>query len=60
VLFTANDAYLRGFEIHIPSDCCAAVNKSRHTDALGQMRRTLKANTTESAQINLEQLLADK
>jgi nicotinamidase-related amidase len=60
VLFTANDAYLRGFEIHIPSDCCAAINKSRHTDALGQMRRTLKANTAESARIDLEQLLGDK
>ena len=59
VLFTANDAYLRGFEIHIPSDCCAAINKSRHTDALGQMRRTLKAATAESVRIDLEQLLGD-
>jgi nicotinamidase-related amidase len=59
VLFTANDAYLRGFEIHIPSDCCAAINKSRHTGALGQMRRTLKAATAESARIDLEQLLVD-
>jgi nicotinamidase-related amidase len=59
VLFTANDAYLRGFEIHIPSDCCAAINKSRHADALSQMRRTLKANTAESGRIDLEQLLDD-
>lgn len=57
VSFTANDAYLRGFEIHVPADCCAAVTKSRHTDALGQMRRTLKANTTDSLQIDFEQLL---
>ena len=57
VSFTANDAYLRGFEIHVPADCCAAVNKSRHMDALGQMRRTLKANTTDSLRIDFEQLL---
>ena len=54
VSFTANDAYLRGFEIHVPADCCAAVTKSRHTDALGQMRRTLKANTTDSSRIDFD------
>lgn len=58
-LFTANDAYLCGFEIHVPSGCCAAINKSRHTNALGQMRRTLKANTAESGQIDLERLLVN-
>jgi len=56
VLFIANDAYLRGFEILVPADCCAAVAKHRHLGALGQMRRTLKADTTASAQIELEQL----
>ena len=59
VSFTANDGYLRGFEIHVPADCCAAVNKSRHTDALGQMRRTLKANTTDSLRIDFEQLFEE-
>lgn len=57
VLFTANDGYLRGREIFVPSDCCAAVAKHRHMDALGQMRRTLKADTTASLQIDFEQLL---
>jgi nicotinamidase-related amidase len=52
VLFTANDGYLRGFEILIPSDCCAAITKQRHIDALAQMRKTLKARTTASAQIS--------
>jgi nicotinamidase-related amidase len=56
VLFTANDGHLRGFEILVPSDCCAAIAKHRHTEALGQMRRTLKADTTASAQIDFEQL----
>lgn len=57
VLFTANDAYLRGLEIFVPADCCAALAKRRHTDALGQMRRTLKANTMISTQIDFERLL---
>lgn len=56
VLFTANDAYLRGFEILVPADCCAAVAKHRHIGALGQMRRTLKADTRASVQIDLEKL----
>ncbi|PTR17033.1 MULTISPECIES: isochorismatase family cysteine hydrolase [unclassified Nitrosospira] len=57
VLFTANDAYLRGFEILVPSDCSAAMTNSRHTTALGQMRRTLKAATIESTRIDFKKLL---
>lgn len=57
VLFTANDGYLRGLEVFVPADCCAALAKRRHTDALGQMRRTLKANTVASGQIDFDRLL---
>jgi nicotinamidase-related amidase len=57
VLFTANDGYLRGLEIFVPADCCTALAKYRHRDALGQMRRTLKANTTASIQMDFAQLL---
>jgi nicotinamidase-related amidase len=57
VLFTANDAYLRGFEIIVPADCSAAVTTSRHATALGQMRRTLKATTIDSTRIDIEKLL---
>lgn len=57
VLFTANDGYLRGLEIFVPADCCAALAKRRHTEALGQMRRTLKANTMTSIEIDFERLL---
>jgi nicotinamidase-related amidase len=57
VLFTANDAYLRGFEIIVPADCSAAVTASRHATALGQMRRTLKAATTDSTRIDFKELL---
>jgi nicotinamidase-related amidase len=57
VLFTANDAYLRGFEILVPSNCSASMTNSRHTTALRQMRRTLKASTIESTRIDFKKLL---
>jgi nicotinamidase-related amidase len=60
VLFTANDGYLRGFKILVPEDCSAAVSKNRHFSALGQMRRTVKACTDASVQIDFEQLLGKK
>jgi nicotinamidase-related amidase len=57
VLFTANDAYLRDFEISVPEDCAAALSGRRHAYALGQMRNTLHADTNASHQIDFERLL---
>lgn len=57
VSFTANDGYLRGFHIVVPDDCCAASSRQRHTAALRQMRRTLKAATASSTHVQFEQLL---
>jgi nicotinamidase-related amidase len=57
VLFTANDGYLRNRRILVPADCCAALSRNRHTDALGQMRRTVKADTTPSGEFDFEQLM---
>jgi nicotinamidase-related amidase len=57
VLFTANDGYLRNRKILVPADCCAALSESRHAGALGQMRRTVKADTTSSREIDFEQLI---
>ncbi|HET7060830.1 MAG TPA: isochorismatase family cysteine hydrolase [Nitrosospira sp.] len=57
VSFTANDAYLRGYEILVPEDCSAAISQSRHSGALQQMRNTLKARTEESGQIDFAKLL---
>ncbi len=59
VSFTANDGYLRGFNILVPADCCAAASRHRHAGALGQMRRTLKAVTASSTHIQFEQLLQE-
>jgi len=39
VLFTANDAYRRGFQLFVPADCCAANELSNHETALNLMEK---------------------
>ena len=48
VLFTANDAYMRGFDIVVPSDCVAAVSPSNERHAMELIKRVLKADTRKS------------
>jgi nicotinamidase-related amidase len=48
VLFTANDAFLRGYEICIPRDCVAANSTQLSRQALKQMQTTLKADIRQS------------
>lgn len=43
VLFTANDAYMREYDITIPADCIASNNKNDNEFALKMMENTLKA-----------------
>jgi nicotinamidase-related amidase len=43
VLFTANDAYMREYQITIPSDCIASNTKEDNDFALKMMENTLKA-----------------
>jgi nicotinamidase-related amidase len=45
VLFTASDAYIRGFEISVPRDGCASESPARHRGALDIMQKMLKADT---------------
>jgi len=60
VLFTANDAYMRGFNVIVPSDCVAAESMEDHTHALRQMERLLKADVCPSERLNLEALLRNR
>src|SRR3982074_2556865 len=53
VLFTANDAYMRGYALTVPSDCTASNSAAENRDALSLMRRFLKADTRPSAKIRL-------
>ena len=48
VQFTAQDAYVRGYRLIVPSDCVASAVPSDTRLALAQMRRALDASTTPS------------
>jgi nicotinamidase-related amidase len=48
VLFTASDAFLRGFRLWIPADCVAAESAERKRAALAFMARVLKADIRAS------------
>ncbi|WP_035726277.1 isochorismatase family cysteine hydrolase [Gracilibacillus boraciitolerans] len=46
VLFTANDAHMRGYTIHVPPENCIASNTDRHNkEALKLMSEVFKADT---------------
>lgn len=51
ILFTAHDAYLRGYKLHVPEDCVASQKGADARRALEQMQLTLKADITSSASI---------
>ncbi len=48
VLFTANDAYMRDYELAVPSDCIAAESVAARRGASQQMQRFLRADTRPS------------
>lgn len=48
VLFTAMDAYLRGYSLWVPVDCVAAESDEARDQALAQMARVLKADIRPS------------
>jgi nicotinamidase-related amidase len=51
VLYTANDAYMRDFEVAIPSDCVASETMRQYRFALEHMAQRLKADTRTSDRI---------
>jgi nicotinamidase-related amidase len=56
VLFTANDAYMRDFEIVVASDCVASSNAAGHAQALALMRSALKAKVVRSTGVDFARL----
>jgi nicotinamidase-related amidase len=52
VLYTAADAYMRNYELMVPSDCVAAINSQAHHNALAHIETMLKANTSRSSELN--------
>jgi nicotinamidase-related amidase len=53
ILFTANDAYMRDYELHVPSDCVAATDEQTNESTLRYMERVLEADTRASTEIKL-------
>jgi nicotinamidase-related amidase len=53
VMFTASDAYLRDYQIRVPADCVASIDPADRDAALGLMRRTFKADTRPSREVEL-------
>ena len=56
VLFTAHDAYMRGFQVYVPADCSAAVEVKFHTDALELLERVAEARIGSSREIDFAAL----
>lgn len=51
VLFTANDAYMREYNLWIPQDCVASEQNNDNDNALKIMRRSLSADITKSTDV---------
>lgn len=59
VLYTANDAYVRGFRVVVPRDCVASERASDNEHALRHVERLLKADLAPSDEIDLAALAGD-
>jgi len=51
VLFTANDAYMRDYQLFVPSDCAAAETAEAHRRACEHMKRFLRADIRVSRKL---------
>jgi nicotinamidase-related amidase len=60
VLFTANDAYMREFEIVIPADCAASETAAAHRRACEHMKRFLKADVRSSRTFRVDEPIRQK
>jgi nicotinamidase-related amidase len=56
VLFTANEAYMRDYNLIVPGDCVASVAEEDRAHALRQMAKVLKADVGPSSELDLKSL----
>ncbi|WP_256816656.1 cysteine hydrolase family protein [Cytobacillus sp. Bac17] len=52
VLFSANDAYMREYHLHIPHDCTASNDDHDNENTLKMMEKVLKANISSFSENN--------
>lgn len=57
ILFSANDAYMRDYNIIVPSDCIASNTPEDNAYAIQQMRDILKTDITPSTNLDLDEIL---
>jgi hypothetical protein len=60
LLFTANDAFLRDYELFVPRDGTTAIDDADEAAALRILERVLNANTTPSTELDLRALRRGK
>lgn len=58
VLFTASDAYVRGYRLVVPQDAVASIDEAACGHALAVMRATYGAETPKAADVDWDRLLA--
>src|SRR4051812_21253119 len=59
VLFTANDAYMRDFNLVVPADCASSNTKEENDHALELISKVLKADIRPSGELDLAALLRE-
>jgi nicotinamidase-related amidase len=57
ILFSANDAYMRDYNLVVPADCVVSNTADANEYALRQIHEVLKADITPSVDLDLEALL---
>jgi nicotinamidase-related amidase len=56
VLFSASDAFMRDYNLFVPSDCIASQTPEQNARSLQQMRETLDADIRPSNELDLEEI----
>lgn len=59
VLFTAADAHMRNYRIHVPQDCVAALEAEQNQRALALLQQSLHADIQPSTTLALDTLLQE-
>ena len=57
ILFSANDAYMRDYDLIVPSDCVASNTPDENRYALQQIEQVLKGDIAPSTDLDLDALL---
>ena len=57
ILFSANDAYMRDFNVIVPSDCVASNTPEENAHALEQIAKVLKAHVAPSDELDFDEIL---